>query len=293
MKTPKNQSAKARTVKWHEVPEWRVDNRIICSGYRLAKGGYVGAFTGLTTLHNETFNVYTHLIGALLLPFIAFAFMSVFSDPRFLNVSIRDYVVFGLYFMVAEACLIFSAVYHLMKDHSEKVAEFWHGMDLLGIVIVTAGTFASAIYYIFLCEPRLQKVHWAIILTSSTVTAVLISNPAFRTLRWRSVRVGVYFALGASSFIPLLHGVQRYGLGYMLQYAGMKWYLIELVLYGGGTGLYAFRIPERLAPGKFDICGSSHQIFHILIVCAMPAHMTALMHAFTECHTLDLCKIKG
>ena len=51
--------------------------------------------------------------------------------------------------------------------------------------------------------------------------------------------MGAYFVLGASSFIPLLHGLQLYGLEYMLQYAGMKWYLIELVFYGGGVGLYA------------------------------------------------------
>ena len=76
-------------------------------------------------------------------------------------------------------------------------------------------------------------------MTSGTVTAVLISKPVFRTLRWRRVRVSAYFALGASSFVPLLHGVQRYGLKYMLQYAGMKWYLIELVFYGGGVSLYA------------------------------------------------------
>ena len=57
--------------------------------------------------------------------------------------------------------------------------------------------------------------------------------------------MGAYFALGASSFIPLLHGVQLYGLEYMLQYAGMKWYLIELVFYGGGIGLYAVCLHAR------------------------------------------------
>lgn len=55
-----------------------------------------------------------------------------------------------------------------------------------------------------------------------------------------------------------------------------------------------FRIPECLGPGKFDIWGSSHQIFHvfIFILCAMYSHVIALMHAFTACRTLDLCKIK-
>jgi adiponectin receptor len=98
--------------------------------------------------------------------------MRVLSDPRFLNVSDIDYVMFGLYFVIAEACLAFSATYHLMQDHSQKVEEFWHGMDLLGIVIVTVGTFVSGIYYIFICEPRLQKAHWAIVSPSEQLPSL-------------------------------------------------------------------------------------------------------------------------
>lgn len=51
--------------------------------------------------------------------------------------------------------------------------------------------------------------------------------------------MSTFVVFGASSSIPLLHGVQRYGLEYMLQYAGLKWYLLELTFYGSGVGLYA------------------------------------------------------
>jgi adiponectin receptor len=129
------------------------------------------------------------------------------------------------------------------------------------------------------------------------------------------VKVGAFVVFGASSFIPLLHGVQRYGLEYMLQFSGMKLYLLELTFYGTGVSLYAvcqhahrvfhslrdknsdehlqFRIPERLAPGKFDIWGSSHQIFHVAILFAMYTHVTALLQGFTTCHTLDVCQLQG
>ena len=80
---------------------------------------------------------------------------------------------------------------------------------------------------------------------SGSATAALICIPRFRTLRWRTVRVGAYVVLGASAFVPLLHGVQRYGLEYMLQYSGMKWYLLELILYGGGVVLYGVSLHAR------------------------------------------------
>ena len=56
---------------------------------------------------------------------------------------------------------------------------------------------------------------------------------------------------------------------------------------------HQFQIPERLAPGKFDIWGSSHQIFHVAILCAMYTHVTALLQGFTTCHTLDVCQLQG
>lgn len=54
-----------------------------------------------------------------------------------------------------------------------------------------------------------------------------------------------------------------------------------------------FRIPERFAPGHFDIWFSSHQIFHVSILCAMYVHTIALRQAFTACHTLDICHIQS
>ncbi|KAL6910519.1 mPR-like GPCR protein [Trichoderma evansii] len=292
MEMPKTRPAtKARTVTWHELSEWRRDNKYILSGYRPTTAAYTDILTSLMFLHNETCNVYTHLIGALLLPLIAISVMQMLSEPQFLDVSGTDYVVFGIFFCCAEWNLIFSTIYHPVGSHSHAIEQFWLRMDLLGIVTVTVGTFIPGIYYIFPCEPDLQKLYWAIITASGAATATLISIPKFRTLRWWKARVGAYVALGASAFIPLLHGVQLYGLEYMLQYPGMKWYLLELVFYG--VGLYGSRTPERFAPGKFDIWGSSHQIFHVCILCAMYIHVTALVQVFTTCHKIDVCSIQA
>ncbi|KAK6387721.1 Adiponectin receptor protein 2 [Exophiala oligosperma] len=283
----------ANTVTWREISEWHLDNKYILSGYRREKANYLEILTSLTFLHNETCNVYTHLIGAVLLPLVATVFLRYLGQPQFHNVVSMDYAMFGIYFWCAEICLILSTMYHLMLPHSHQAEQFWHGMDLLGIVVVTVGTFTSGIYYVFFCESSLQKLHWGIILSTGTVTGVLISNPSLRTPRWRKVKVSAFITFGASSFIPLLHGVERYGLNYMLEHSGMKWYLLELVFYGTGVGLYAFRIPERLAPGTFDIWGSSHQIFHVAILCAMYTHVTALLQGFTTCHALDVCQLQG
>jgi adiponectin receptor len=152
-----------RTVTWQEISEWQLDNKFILSGYRPEKADYLAIFTSLTFLHNETCNVYTHLVGALILPFMAIPFLKFLSEPQFLHVLPIDYTMFGIYFLCAEICLVLSALYHLMQPHSHHIEQFWHGMDLLGIIIVTVGTFSSGIYYVFFCESSLQKLHWAIV----------------------------------------------------------------------------------------------------------------------------------
>lgn len=168
--------AKARTVTWKQISEWQFDNKYILSGYRPEKANYLEILTSLTFLHNETCNVYTHLIGALVLPLVAGTFLRYLAEPQFLNVSSMDYTMFGIYFWCAEICLVLSALYHLMQPHSHDVEQFWHGMDLLGIVIVTVGTFSSGIYYVFFCEASLQKLHWAIVSLPDKLSP-LGSNP--------------------------------------------------------------------------------------------------------------------
>ena len=43
-------------------------------------------------------------------------------------------------------------------------------------------------------------------------------------------------------------------------------WLIAGSFYLVGAALFVIRIPERLVPVKFDLVGSSHQIFHIFVV---------------------------
>ena len=44
-----------------------------------------------------------------------------------------------------------------------------------------------------------------------------------------------------------------------------------------GAATYACRIPERWFPGKFDIAGNSHQLWHAAVVLAAWVHYLAIM----------------
>lgn len=158
-----NPAPTTRTLKWHDIPKWRQDNEYILTGYCFLEADDRQIIRRLTFLHNETCNVYTHLIGAVLLPLFANTVLRNMYGVLYIDVTRTDFVMFSVFFCSAEICLIFSTTYHLMGSHSPEREQFWHRMDLLGIIIVTVGTFIPGIYYIFNCEPMLQQIHWTIV----------------------------------------------------------------------------------------------------------------------------------
>lgn len=47
------------------------------------------------------------------------------------------------------------------------------------------------------------------------------------------------------------------------------------IFYGLGVVVYATRVPERWKPGKFDLVGNSHQLFHVLVIAGAYTHYLA------------------
>jgi adiponectin receptor len=123
------------TVLWNDLPTWQQDNIHIHSGYRPASNSYSKSFSSLTHLHNETVNIYTHLIGALLALFAAvYAYGSL--KPRYKQATQQDVLVFLCFFAGAVACLGMSAAYHTISNHSEKVNGLGNKLDYLGYVLL-------------------------------------------------------------------------------------------------------------------------------------------------------------
>lgn len=109
--------------------------------------------------------------------------------------------------------------------------------------------------------------------------------------------------MGLSAIVPVLHGLRIYGVAQLEKQIGLSWLVGQGVLYVAGAAIYAVsssnrltekscilmtcqaRVPERWRPGSFDIFGSSHQIFHILVVLAAAVHLVGLLKAFDYEHS--------
>ncbi|KAJ9649612.1 hypothetical protein H2201_001754 [Coniosporium apollinis] len=283
--TLEKKAEKKLTLLWHEIAPWQRDNQYIHSGYRPASNSYLKSASSLGYLHNETVNIYTHLFGALLAVLSCFPLYHQLHS-RYELAGKDDVLVFSCFFFGAAACLGISATYHTISNHSEIVQSFGNKLDYLGIVFLIWGSFIPSIYYGFQADPRYISAYWTMITTIGAGCGIVCVSPRFRTSEWRPLRAGLFVAMGLSAVVPVLHGSRLYGLRQFNLSIGLSWLVLQGALYIAGAAIYAARIPERLRPGRFDIWGSSHQIFHVLVVLAAFAHLVGLLKAFDYQHGL-------
>ncbi|KAK1763230.1 mPR-like GPCR protein [Phialemonium atrogriseum] len=277
-----------RSTHLRRIPEWYQDNEQIRHGYRPVSCSARVSLASWLYLHNESVNIYSHLI-----PAIGFLlgewYILEYLHSRYQHVTVADHLIFAFFLLTATVCLGLSATYHTMINHSQRIDALWLRFDLVGIILLTLGDFVSGIYLVFWCEPLQRKIYWSMIFTLGAITIFVLLSPKFRGPRWRTFRLMTIVGTGLSGLAPLGHGIYMFGFVQMLKQSGMPYYLVEGALLGLGAFIYAARIPESLSPGKFDIYGSSHQLFHILVVIATVIHLVGILAAFDYNYNHRIC----
>ncbi|KAL9037778.1 MAG: hypothetical protein Q9180_003531 [Flavoplaca navasiana] len=293
-------------LRYDQIPEWHQDNEYILSGYRPESKSTYLCFASWAYIHNETANIFSHFIPSLV-SLTCQAIIARVLTMKYPASTVGDRLAFAFFFLTASVCLGMSATYHTLMNHSAAVSNLWLRLDYVGIIILTLGDFVSGIYMVFYCNPSLQKVYWSMvcilwcckrhlaqvflqILTLGTATVIILLNPRLQGLRYRTLRVCTFVFTGLSGFAPLVHGIKLYGIPQMNRQSGMPYYLLEGLLLIIGAFFYGTRIPESIKPGKFDIWGCSHQIFHLLVVAATAVHAYGIIKAYDYNYHHGNCK---
>lgn len=299
---------------WDSLPEWRRDNHFIHSGYVRETNSLKRSLHSLTYLHNETVNIYTHLIpsssvilGLSALPIILG--LGLFFEDEittaetaannllhkyiqfYLSTDVTDAISAGIFLLGVATCMGLSAIYHTLTSHSHAVASFGNQLDYLGIVVLIVASMVTLTHYSFIDQSILfRSAFWSITGVLGTICAVVSVKPSFRTPEWRPFRASMFVAFGFSGVVPLLASCYLFGTDSTWSRLSQGWLLTEAVLYISGAILYALRIPECFAPGKYDYFGHSHQIFHVLVVLAAICHGKALYESYKYGHAVLLAE---
>ncbi|PHH69004.1 hypothetical protein CDD82_131 [Ophiocordyceps australis] len=162
-----NKAQQHGLVAWDDLPRWRRDNAYIRSAYRPIRASYREAVSSLTYLHNESVNIWSHLLGAVAALALGLGGLYCYHSQRHAILvapaSSSDVLVFACFLGGAVVCLGMSATYHAVMDHSEAVARWGNKLDYTGIVALIVGSNVPALYYGLFCEPALFTAYLGLV----------------------------------------------------------------------------------------------------------------------------------
>ncbi|CAI4038342.1 hypothetical protein SMKI_04G6860 [Saccharomyces mikatae IFO 1815] len=268
-----------------ELPEWQKDNDKILTGYVRETLSWKKCLYSLFYWNNETVNIYTHLVPAVIYFVFAITLTNYFLIPVFPSTSWSDYTVINIFLMGAFSCLMCSSCFHCMKQHSEKQSNFWSKLDYLGIISLISCSMIPIIYFGYFDHISYFSLFTIVTLVLATFCTVCVLHEKFNTSTFRPFRAMFFILFGFSGLLPLTTGFFKFGIQGVLNRIKVSFVFWEALFYISGAVIYGFRIPETLAPGKFDFLGSSHQIFHIMVVLGSICHLKAIIGSYKLMHS--------
>lgn len=265
-----------RLIHYSDLPHpWRVNPHIL-QGYRFTTSK-IECLTSVFTFSNELVNIWSHLIGLIIVLSIAFYFYPL--NPNFSLSSNTDVFIAAIFFFAACKCLVCSTLWHTMNSiASQPLMERFACVDYTGISLLVAASIVTTEYTAFYCEPASR---WTYILLTSTfgIGGVIVPwHPTFNRQDMAWARVAFYMTLAATGLAPLLQLSYTRGLAWSIYfYAPIT---KSLLVYTLGALIYASQVPERWSPGFFDYVGGSHNIWHFAVLGGILFHYCAMQDLF-------------
>eukprot|EP00262_Sarcandra_glabra_P009909 TRINITY_DN24741_c0_g1_i1.p1 TRINITY_DN24741_c0_g1~~TRINITY_DN24741_c0_g1_i1.p1 ORF type:complete len:469 (+),score=35.20 TRINITY_DN24741_c0_g1_i1:174-1409(+) len=171
-------------------------------------------------------------------------------------------------------CLLASSTCHLLSCHSRRLSYIMLRLDYAGIAALICTSFYPPVYYSFMCNPFFLNLYLGFITVLGIATVLVSLVPVFQNPEYRTMRARLFFGMGVSGAGPILHKLILFrDQPEALHTTGYE--ILMGTFYGLGALVYATRVPERWMPGKFDIAGHSHQLFHVLVVAGAYTHYRA------------------
>ena len=230
--------------------------------YPCFEGSVCKCLRGIFKIHNETGNIWTHLVCVLIfVPVFALHFAhGLPSNP---DTQPLDYLPWAVFCGTAVYLVCASTAFHVFTTYSEAAYRFTLTLDYVGIAACCYGNMTIATYYTTFCNARLRIVCLVLMTTFGAVATYVLVTPEFFAPQFRKFRTVLITAFGCCGGIPVVYFLVRFSSTPCREVAfAMLW---TIVPYFSAMLAYVFQFPERQAApqGRFDIWPHSHQLMHI------------------------------
>ncbi|XP_061118325.1 membrane progestin receptor alpha-B-like [Conger conger] len=256
------------TLRASEVPPlFRVPS--ILSGYR--PPGQPWRYYALSVFlrHNETVNVWTHLLGALCVLFWALRLGQTVD-------FVGDVHAWPLLLLVCTAFgyLALSTLAHLLSARSPLLFHVFYFLDYLGIALYQYGSAAAHLHYAaqpgwrgpggpggaFLGVAALLA--WLSCLAGCCSKLGARGEPSWGQKLCHVVPCGLAYAWDSG---PVFHRVYTC-LPVCADDPAGRFHAVQLGCFLASAVFFSCGVPERWLPGRCDFLPQGHQLFHLLMV---------------------------
>ncbi|WOO80475.1 putative protein [Vanrija pseudolonga] len=269
-----------KLITFDDLPFWWRNNQYIHTGYRfipLGKSGPIPLLKSAFQIHNETINIHSHSVPTVLILSIAIPLIvwrSPLPDAKWL-----DTAMLVTYLLAATSCMSSSAGWHMLSGCASKRWFEWGAcVDYIGISWLIAMSFNTVVYNAYYCYPKTVVLYTLINIGFGALGSYLPFQKWFNQRKNKPWRITFFVTLAVSMFTPLAQ--LFYYEGFERAAAFTSPFGVSVLAYVLGLFAYAFHWPECIWPGKFDLWGASHQIWHFGIVIAIGLHYRAIFHAY-------------
>jgi adiponectin receptor len=268
-----HQQRKEELLPRESTPEYlRDDNVFVLGMYRREfEPSLSNCVRSLFSWHNETANVWSHLLGAVLV-----ALLWAVATDRDTRTSPMPLHVFS---GTAVLVLAVSAVVHLLYSASRRMyARAWKA-DYAAIYIVLAGAFAGICPYVF-CSmaPSVWTAYVSVAALLAAIGICAAACDAFQGARLRTWRFMSFAVVPLFGLVPIVHTAVALGhIGAIRTVLALTCATLVVTALGGVI-LYS-KVPERWSPGSFDRLGGSHNLWHLAMLAALLVFRQAILVA--------------
>ncbi|XP_047461880.1 progestin and adipoQ receptor family member VII, a [Mugil cephalus] len=252
------------TVRDSEVPHY-FRERYVCSGYRKLDQNWRYYFLSLFQRHNETVNIWTHLLACLV-------FLAKLNKLSETVDFAGDAHSWPLLVLIVSSFIYsaFSATAHLLGGKSVLCNYCFFFLDYVGVAQYQYGSAVVHFYYA-VDESLYRQVKGLFMPTATLLSCLSCLGCCFgkyanhRLPTW--VRKVCQVVPSALAYIWDSSPVAMRLLSWSSTDSTIVSHFGQVAFFISCAFFFTFPLPECCFPGRCDFLGHSHQIFHLLLSC--------------------------
>ncbi|XP_012996889.2 membrane progestin receptor gamma isoform X2 [Cavia porcellus] len=252
--------------------------RGILFGYRHPQSSAAACLLSLFQLTNETLNIWTHLLPFW---FFAWRFVTVLCMTDIWNDSyswpMLVYMCTSCVYPLASSCA------HTFSSMSKNARHICYFLDYGAVNLFSLGSAIAYSAYTFpdvLVRSAFRDYYVALAVFNTSLSTGLSCYSRF--LEVHKPRLSKVLRILAFAYpylwdsLPIFYRLFLFP-GVSAQNEAVLHHQRHMAMTLLATLLYSTHLPERLAPGRFDYIGHSHQLFHVCVIVATHMQTEAIL----------------